>query len=244
VAIYSTFLTRAFDQTNLDVGLHRLPVVFAVDRAGITGEDGPSHHGVLDIALALKVPGMTIFAPSSGQELGVMLREAMALEGPALVRYAKTAARQVPLDQVGSGLTARKVRAGSGDVCILAVGKLVEAAEDAAELLAADGISATVWDVRVVRPLDPAMLADAAAHELVVTVEDGIRTGGAGAFIADALGNLDERRASPPVVVLGTPPEYIPHGKADVILANLGLDGPGIAAAAAKTLAARTTALD
>src|SRR4051812_26150306 len=149
VAVYSTFFTRAFDQANLDVGLHGLPVVFALDRAGITGDDGPSHHGVLDLALALKIPGMAVFAPSSAQELAVMLREAMALEGPAMVRYAKTAARQVPVDQVGSGLSARKVREGSGDLCILAVGKLLEAAEQAADLLAADGVSVTVWDVRV-----------------------------------------------------------------------------------------------
>src|SRR5204863_2965301 len=85
VAVYSTFLTRGFDQTNLDVGLHHLPVVFALDRAGITGDDGPSHHGVLDMALGLKVPGVTILAPSSAQEVSVMLREAFALEGPALI---------------------------------------------------------------------------------------------------------------------------------------------------------------
>jgi 1-deoxy-D-xylulose-5-phosphate synthase len=244
VAVYSTFLSRAFDQANLDVGLHRLPVVFAVDRAGITGPDGPSHHGVLDMALGLKIPGLTIFAPSSAQEVRVMLREAMALESTAMVRWPRTTARQVPHDQVGSGLNARKVRDGSGDVCILAVGKLVEAAEEAADILATMGISATVWDVRLVRPLDPAMLADAATHEVVVTVEDGIRTGGAGIFIASALANLDEGGASPPVVVLGIPAEYIPHGRADTILANLGLDGPGIAAAASKTFTARTITLD
>src|SRR3954453_12751382 len=119
VAVYSTFLSRAWDQVVYDVALHRLPVVFALDRAGITGDDGPSHHGILDMALGLKIPGMTVFAPSSAQEGSVMLREAFALEGPAMVRYPKTAARQVPFDQVGSGLTARKVRDGTGDVCIL-----------------------------------------------------------------------------------------------------------------------------
>src|SRR3954447_840310 len=119
VAVYSTFLTRAMDQANLDVGLHGLPVVFALDRAGITGDDGPSHHGVLDLALALKIPGMAVFAPSSAQEVGVMLRDALALERPALLRYANTAARQVPIDQIGSGMTARKVLSGSGDICIL-----------------------------------------------------------------------------------------------------------------------------
>jgi 1-deoxy-D-xylulose-5-phosphate synthase len=243
VAVYSTFFSRAFDQANLDVGLHGLPVVFALDRAGITGDDGPSHHGVLDMALGLAIPGMTLFAPSSAQEVGVMLDEALSLEAPAMIRYAKTAARQVPFDQVGSGLDARKVREGA-DVCILAVGKLLHAAEEAAALLEADGVSASLWDVRVIRPLDPAMLADAARHSLVVTVEDGLKIGGAGAFIAESLAGLDERRIAPPVLVLGLPSAYIPQGKADAILANLGLDGPGIAAATAKTLAASSLTLD
>ncbi|HET7522580.1 MAG TPA: 1-deoxy-D-xylulose-5-phosphate synthase, partial [Acidimicrobiales bacterium] len=161
VAVYSTFLTRAFDQLNLDVGLHGLPVVFALDRAGITGPDGPSHHGVLDIALCLKVPGMTLFAPSSAQEVPVMLETALQLSGPASIRWPRTAARHVAQDQVGSGLQARLVRRGDPEqndsVCILAVGKMLEAAEEAAEILAADGVDATIWDVRVIRPLDPAM---------------------------------------------------------------------------------------
>jgi 1-deoxy-D-xylulose-5-phosphate synthase len=219
-------------------------VVFALDRSGITGEDGPSHHGVLDIALGLRIPGMTLFAPSSAQEVGVMLREALTLDGPSMIRFPKTAARQAAPDEVGSGLRARRVRSGDGEVCILAVGKLLEAAEEAAEVLAGQNISATVWDVRVIRPLDPAMLVDAIGHQLVVTVEDGVRSGGAGAFIADSLAALDEGRATPPVLELGTPADYIPQGKAEAILAGLGLDGPGIAAAAAKTLAARTLSLD
>jgi 1-deoxy-D-xylulose-5-phosphate synthase len=234
VALYSTFFTRAFDQASYDVGLHELPVVFALDRAGITGDDGPSHHGVLDMALALNVPGMAIFAPSSAQEVGVMLRQALDLQAPAVVRYPKGVARQVAPDQVGSGLSARRVRAGDGDVCLLAVGKTVEAAEQAAEELADRGISATVWDVRLVRPLDPEMIADAARHRLVVTVEDGIRIGGAGSYMADAIAALDEGRQSPPVVILGTPEEFLAQAKPAAILARLGLDGPGIAAAAAK----------
>src|SRR2546429_186609 len=108
VAVYSTFLSRALDQANLDVGLHGLPVVFALDRAGITGDDGPSHHGVLDLALTLKIPGMTVFAPSSAQEVGVMLRDALDLDGPAAIRWPKTPARQVTVEQVGSGLKARR----------------------------------------------------------------------------------------------------------------------------------------
>ena len=229
VAVYSTFLSRAFDQTNLDVGLHHLPVVFCIDRAGITGPDGPSHHGVLDLALLTKVPGMTVFAPSSAQEVPVMLAEALAInDGPCAIRYARGAARHVGPDRVGSGLSARRLREGA-DVCILAVGKMVEAAEDAALLLENQGVQATVWDARVVKPLDPTMSCDAAGHPLVVTVEDGTRQGGAGTAMADAIASLDEGRASPPVLVLGIPDAYIPPAASPAeIHAELGLDGPGV----------------
>jgi 1-deoxy-D-xylulose-5-phosphate synthase len=239
VAIYSTFFTRAFDQANLDVGLHGLPVVFALDRAGITGDNGPSHHGVLDLALCLSIPGMTVFAPSSFQEVGVMLRDALELSGPSVIRYPSGASRHVDEDEVGSGLAARHLREGDGQVCILAVGKMVEAALDAAATLEADGVSPTVWDVRVIAPLDAEMLADAARHSLVVTVEDGISVGGAGSHIADAMARLNESRETPPLLHLGTPLEYIPQAKPSAILAQVGLDGPGIAASVRKTLGAR-----
>ena len=243
VAVYSTFLMRAFDQVNLDVGLHRLPVVFCIDRAGITGDDGPSHHGVLDMALLRQVPGMTIFAPSSAQELQVMTREALSIDsGPSAVRYPKGAARQVPADQVGSGLSARLLREG-GDVCILAVGKLVEAAEEAAVLLERQGVAATVWDVRVVKPLDPAMIADAASHRLVVTAEDGVRQGGAGSAIAAAVAGAARSGQSPPVITLGVPDRYIPQAPPAAIHAELGLDGAGLAAAALDALEARQPAV-
>ncbi|HXW34448.1 MAG TPA: 1-deoxy-D-xylulose-5-phosphate synthase [Acidimicrobiales bacterium] len=230
VAVYSTFFSRAFDQANLDVGLHKLPVVFVLDRAGITGDDGPSHHGLLDLSLTLSIPGMTVFAPSSAEEVPVMLDEALSLPGPSAIRFPKTPARRAPGGLVGKGLSARLVHRGDGSVCLLAVGKMVEAAEDAAEKLAADGVDATVWDVRVVSPADPAMLADAALHSLVVTVEDGIRVGGAGAFLEEAMRNLPGvEHAMPPVKMLGAPRSYIAHGKPAQILAELGLDGPGIA---------------
>lgn len=243
VAIYSTFFTRAFDQANLDVGLHGLPVVFALDRAGITGDNGPSHHGVLDLALTLRIPGMTVFAPSSAQELKAMLDTALGLSGPSVIRYPSGLARQVPPDQVGSDLAARKVRSGDGSVCILAVGKLLEAAEEAASILAGEGVDATVWDVRVVRPLDPTMVIDAGRHRLVVTVEDGLRVGGAGTQIADAVADLEQSRSCPPVLVLGIPTCYIPHGTVEGILSQLGLDGPGIAASTLKALPDREPAL-
>ncbi len=237
VAVYATFFSRAFDQANMDVGLHGQPVIFALDRAGITGPDGPSHHGVLDMALCLRIPGMSIFAPSSAQEVPVMLDTAIELSGPSVIRYPRGAARQVGPDQVGSGLNARLVRNSERPgVCILAVGKMLEAAEEAVGILTASDIDVTLWDVRVVRPLDPRMVVDAGRHELVVTVEDGVRSGGAGSFIADALADLNEARQAPPCLVLGVPTAYIPHGSQDQILSQLGLDGPGIAAAVAKAV--------
>jgi 1-deoxy-D-xylulose-5-phosphate synthase len=172
-----------------------------------------------------------------------MLTTALELDGPALLRYPKGAARQVPDDEVGSGLGARRVVGGTGDnadVCILAVGKLVEAAEQAAAALADEGVGVTVWDVRVVKPLDPAMLADAAGHRLVVTVEDGIRVGGAGSFMADALASRSPGRPTPPAVILGVPAQFIPQAKPSRILARLGLDGPGIAASVRAALAAQS----
>jgi 1-deoxy-D-xylulose-5-phosphate synthase len=236
VAVYSTFFSRAFDQANLDVGLHRLPVVFALDRAGITGDDGPSHHGVLDMSLTLSIPGMTVFAPSSAQEVAVMLEQALDLDGPSAIRFPKTPARQARDGAVGSGLSARLARRGDGTVCILAVGKMLEAAEEAAEKLAAEGIDATVWDVRVVSPPDLNMVSDAAAHGLVVTVEDGMRVGGAGTLLAEAVRATPGVERPPPVCILGVPARYIPQGKPDAILAELGLDGPGVAASVVRAL--------
>jgi 1-deoxy-D-xylulose-5-phosphate synthase len=231
VAVYSTFWSRAFDQANLDVGLHGCPVVFVLDRAGITGDDGPSHHGILDLNLALSIPGMTVFAPSSAEEVEPMLRAALELPGPSTIRFPKTAPRHVDPSDVGHGLEARRLRAGDGSVCLLGVGKMVDACVRAADELAGDGIDATVWDVRVVSPPDASMLDDAARHGLVVTVEDGVRHGGAGAFLLDAMtAHVEsEHLGAPATRVLGVPRQFLAHGKADDILASLGLDGTGIA---------------
>lgn len=231
VALYSTFLSRAWDQVVYDVALHRLPVVFCLDRAGITGDDGPSHHGVYDMALLAKVPGMRVLAPSSAQELQQMLHDALEIvgEGPVMIRYPKGAARQVGELEVGRGLQARRMREGDGSVCVLAIGKLVGAAEKAVEQLAAAGIDVTLWDVRCCAPLDPGMIADAARHPLVVTVEDGIRDGGIGMTAADAIHQVCDRERPIHVEVLGVPTRFIPHGKPDRILATLGLDAEGIA---------------
>jgi 1-deoxy-D-xylulose-5-phosphate synthase len=179
-----------------------------------------------------------VFAPSSAAELEVMLVEALATNGPCALRWPSGTAREVPAGGVGGGRRARRVRAGR-DVCIAAVGPLVEAAEEAAGLLEGVGVSITVWDMRLAKPLDDDLVADAGRHRLVVTVEDGVREGGAGARLVDALGRsalgsdgLDGSDGAPPVIVLGVPDAYVAHGDPAAIRAELGLDGIGIAAAA------------
>jgi 1-deoxy-D-xylulose-5-phosphate synthase len=244
IAVYSTFFCRAYDQANLDIGLHRLPVVLVLDRAGITGDDGPSHHGLVDMALALSIPGMNVFAPSSAAEVEGMLAEALASEGPSIIRFPKTPAPNVAVGEVGSGRAARRTRTGDGSACVLAVGKMLAAAEAAAAELAGEGIDCTVWDVRMVSDPDPAMLADAARHRLVVTAEDGVRFGGAGMFLADAMRGALPCGAAPPVVSVGTPRTYIAQGKPDRILAQLGLDGPGLARTVREALETVSGGLD
>jgi 1-deoxy-D-xylulose-5-phosphate synthase len=243
VALYSTFLTRAIDQAIYDVGLHNLPVTFALDRSGITGPDGPSHHGVLDMVLLSKVPGITIFAPSSAQELQAMLAHSLTLSGPAAVRYPKGTARQVDPSTIGSGLHARKVRSSdAARVCIIAVGHLVAAAEQAAEALSNEhGIETTVWDPRVVIPADQDMLHDASTHQIVVTAEDGMRDGGIGSIMVDRIQQicLQEGRAPATSIVLGTPTRYIAQGKPGDILAELGLDTNGLVETISKAVALR-----
>lgn len=227
-AVYSTFLTRAFDQVNLDVGLHGQPVVFVLDRAGITGDDGPSHHGILDMVLLTKVPNMTVFAPSSVAEVTRMLGDALELctDGPASLRFPKTMPPENEDDVTGSGLAARKVRDGER-ICIIGVGKMLNRAKEAADRLAEDGHEVTVWDPRVVKPLDADMLTDAARHDLVITIEDGLRDGGVGSAIADALRDLAPIDG-PSVRVLGVPSAYLQHNKPDALLADLGLTAEGI----------------
>ena len=236
VALYSTFLSRAWDQVVYDVALHRLPVIFCLDRAGITGDDGPSHHGVYDMALLSKVPGMRVLAPSSTQELTQMLSDAVALadSGPVVIRYPKGKARHVGENDVGSGISARKLTDGDGSLAILAIGKMVGAAESAAETLSTRGVKATVWDVRCCAPLDAEMIADAARHRAVVTAEDGFRDGGIGLSILDSLRGIGFTGACD---ALGVPTRFVPHAKPDAILAQFGLDAAGIVAAADRLLA-------
>jgi 1-deoxy-D-xylulose-5-phosphate synthase len=236
VALYSTFLNRAWDQVVYDVAMHRLPVIFCLDRAGITGDDGPSHHGVYDMALLSKVPGMRVLAPSSTQDLQQMLSDAISLAdtGPVAIRYPKGLARNVDENDIGSGLQARKLVDGTTKrVCILAIGKLVGAALEAAETLKASNIDTTVWDVRSCAPLDPAMIADAIQHDVVITAEDGIRDGGIGMTIENAINDASNNitlttHKRPNVHVLGVPTTFVPTAKPQVILHQMGLDSQGI----------------
>ena len=234
VALYSTFLNRAWDQVVYDVAMHRLPVIFCLDRAGITGDDGPSHHGVYDMALLSKVPGMRVLAPSSTQDLQQMLSDAVSLAdtGPVAIRYPKGLARNVDENDIGSGLQARKLVDGpTKRVCVLAIGKLVGAALQAAETLKASNIDLTVWDVRSCSPLDPEMIADAMQHDFVITAEDGIRDGGIGMTIENMINDTSRTSTGhkrPIVQVLGVPTTFVPTAKPQVILHQMGLDSQGI----------------
>ena len=237
VAIYSTFFSRAFDQAHLDVGLLNLPVVFVFDRAGVTGDDGPSHHGLLDIALCLAIPNMTVFAPSTAEEVPGMLATALSMSTPTAIRFPKTLPK--PFDgKVGDGLEAREVRRGDGSLCVLAVGKMAPAAYKAIELLGDDANRVTLYDVRVLPP-DARMIDDALAHERVVTVEDGTRHGGAGTLMVSALRSRaqDLARPFPTTRILGTPRAYLEQHRPDKLLAELGLDPEGLAAAFSRLLA-------
>jgi len=233
VALYSTFLTRALDQAIYDVGLHGQKVIFAIDRAGVTGPDGASHHGMFDLVWMSKVPGMTVLVPSSYQELQQMLHDAVeSAEGPVAIRYPRTSAVMADEHAVGSGFTGRLVRADDGArVCLIGVGKLLDEATIAADRLAERGIGVSVWDPRVVQPPDPALVAHAAHHDIVVTIEDGLAEGGVGAVMGARIVESAARdgAAHPPWIVnLGLPRKFLPHGIPEGILAEAGLDADGI----------------
>lgn len=240
VALYATFANRAFDQTLLDVGLHRLPVTFALDRAGITGPDGPSHHGVWDLPLMGGVPGMRVAAPRDADTLAEELREAIAdSTGPTALRYPKSA--------VGPRVSAHDrwrgidlLRTGPQcEVLIVAVGSMVVPAVEAADALAGAGVECTVIDPRWVLPVNPAITELAQRHRLVVTVEEGMRAGGVGARIAQAVA---EASLNTPVTVLGLPAEYIPHGERAQLLRRYGLDSGGLVRAVLSAYADRVIA--
>jgi 1-deoxy-D-xylulose-5-phosphate synthase len=236
VCVYSTFFSRAFDQANLDVGLLDLPVLVVLDRAGITGDDGPSHHGILDMALCLAIPNMTIFAPSCAEEVPGMLETALGMTAPTAMRFPKTAS--VPLDgNIGEGLRARRVLEGDGSLCVLAVGKMAASAFHALGEMGGDAAKITLYDVRVLPP-DSTMIDDALRHDRVITVEDGTRHGGAGTLMVSALRSRAQElgRPFPNTRILGVPRAYLEHHRPDLLLREIGLDPAGLAAAFDRSL--------
>jgi 1-deoxy-D-xylulose-5-phosphate synthase len=235
-AIYSTFLQRAFDQVMMDVALHRLPVIFVVDRSGITGPDGSSHHGVYDVSYLRQIPNMVIASPRDGGELRRALATAVAhTAGPFAIRFPKgTTPRPIvagPPSKLKLG--AWEVRARGKDVLLLGLGTLAVACEEATRLLKQDGIGVTLVDPRWVKPLDPRLGAVAGGHRLVVTVEDNVLAGGFGSAVAEVLA---DEEVHTPLLRLGIPDQFLPHGKREQLLAELGLDAVGIAERVRKSL--------
>ncbi len=228
VAIYSTFLQRAFDQLSQEVCLQGLPVVFAVDRAGIVGEDGCTHHGYFDVSYLRMLPNMTVMAPGDATELEPMLRFALSLGGPAAVRFPRSEAPDI--EGVGGGELepgrGEVVRRG-GDVVIFALGDMVKVGLEAAELLEDRGIAASVVNARFAKPVDAGFVEEAArGKSLAVTLEDNIVNGGYGEAVLEA---LEERVPGIPVLIKGLPDEYVQHGKIFELLDDVGLSAACIA---------------
>ena len=228
VAIYSTFINRAFDQVLMDVALHKAGVTFVLDRSGVTGPDGASHHGVWDIPLLQMVPGIHIAAPRDKQSLIDLLGEAVAIsDAPTVLRFPKGAVAK-PLEVVrrtANGLDVL-VASSSKDVLIVGVGSFAETAVQVAELLASQGIGATVIDPRWILPINRDLVEMAGDHRLVVTIEDGLKTGGFGSRVRQELRSNDVDTALSEV---GVPAEFLEHAERQEILQRLGLTAKDIA---------------
>ncbi len=229
VCIYSTFLARAFDQTIMDVALHKLPVVFVIDRAGVTGPDGSSHHGVFDLSYLRLIPNLKVAAPADATELCALLETALDLDGPIAIRYPKgpvPSTPDLPVEPLPVGRWEER-RKGS-DAAIFAVGRMVEVATEAAERLALQGIECTVVNARWIKPVDPRIVDWARRHPVVMTVEDNVGAGGFGGAVLEALAphGLAGR-----VRNLALPDQFLSQGKAAEILRENGLDAAGIAQA-------------
>jgi 1-deoxy-D-xylulose-5-phosphate synthase len=237
VVIYAAFVGRAFDQLLMDVALHRLPVTIVADRAGVTGPDGPSHHGMWDASILPVVPGLRIGAPRDPASLRRLLREAVGVsDGPTAIRYPKaTAGPDIPALRRTGGCDVLREDPGS-EVLLVAVGSLAGACLDAAEQLAAQGVGVTVVDPCWIAPLDEALLAMAGDHRLVLAVEDTSSTGALGSRIAQALAAAGSDTCAATFALL---PRFLPHGTRDGILSAQGLDAGGITTTVLKRLAMR-----
>jgi 1-deoxy-D-xylulose-5-phosphate synthase len=230
VAIYSTFLQRAYDSIIHDAAIQNLPVTYALDRGGIAGEDGPTHQGVFDLAYLRCVPNLVVMAPADEEELRRMLKTALDHPGPAALRFPRANAEGVPVDPdirplpVGQAEIVRK----GADVALVAIGSMVYPANAAAELLAADGIAATVVNARFAKPLDAELLSQVAQDTpLVVTIEEGCLMGGFGSAVLEMLESRDLNNVR--VHRMGLPDQFIEHGPRGALLEKYGLDAAGIA---------------
>lgn len=224
VAIYSTFLQRAYDEIMESVALQNLGVVFAIDRAGIVGGDGATHQGIFDIVFLRSIPRLVMMAPKDGEELKAMLEFAVSLDSPAAIRYPKSSVPRdslVPFRPLELG-KAEMIKEG-GDFAIFALGSMVVPAFEALGLLEKDGLKGALINARFVKPLDVALLKTVAEKtKFIFAVEDGISAGG---FLGAVRESVDN-----PVIGIGLPTEFITHGKRDILLDNYGLDAKGIAA--------------
>jgi 1-deoxy-D-xylulose-5-phosphate synthase len=222
-AIYSTFLQRAFDCIVHDVALQKLPVLFCMDRAGLSGDDGPTHHGLFDIAYLRAVPGLVLMAPKDEDELADMIATALQLPGPSAIRYPRgvgPGAARKPEPQLIPVGKAQVIQDGS-DVAILGLGPMNPLAQELAERLVSDGYSAAVINPRFIKPLDREMLADYAGRVAAfVTIEDHVRMGGFGSAVIEA---LQEMGSPLPVVRIGWPDQFIEHGKVEDLRSKYGL---------------------
>ncbi|MCE7083497.1 1-deoxy-D-xylulose-5-phosphate synthase [Streptomyces sp. ST2-7A] len=228
-AVYATFLNRAFDQLLMDVALHRLGVTFVLDRAGITGPDGASHHGMWDMSILQCVPGLRLAAPRDAEQLRLQLREAVEVDdAPTVVRYSKGAVGPsvAAVGAEGGMDVLREPGTDRPDVLLVSVGALAPNCLEAAELLEQQGISTTVVDPRWVLPVDEALPGLAARHRLVVTVEDNSRAGGVGSAIAQALRDAE---VDVPLRDYGIPRRFLDHASRKELLEELGLTGPALA---------------
>ncbi|MGQ9523933.1 MAG: 1-deoxy-D-xylulose-5-phosphate synthase [Armatimonadota bacterium] len=237
VAIYSTFLQRSYDQILHDVALQNLPVTFCLDRAGLVGDDGPTHHGAFDLSYLRTIPGIVVMAPADENELGAMLKTALAHPGPVAIRYPRSPGRGVPIEEdpepipIGRSVLLRPGR----EAAILAVGSMVGPALEAAGMLAQAGIDAAVVNVRCVRPLDEALLVDLADRiPLLVTVEENSVVGGFGSAVLEALNSAG--RSHVRVIRLGLPDAFVEHGSRQLLLKMVGLSAEGIRDAVVKAL--------
>ncbi len=237
VAIYSTFLNRAFDQVLMDVALHKLPVTFVLDRAGVTGPDGASHHGMWDASWLPIVPGMRLAAPRDPGQLRALLREAVADDtGPTVVRYPKaTAGPDIPaLRRVGHADVLREDPGAT--VLLVAVGPTAPACLTAARELAACGVPVTVVDPRWIAPLDPELIAMCMSHRLILAVEDATVTGSVGSRMACAAARFG---TAAQVASIALPPRFLPHDTRARLLSAYALDAAGVRDAVLARLPAR-----